>query len=101
MADGIVKFQAKLEVLVLIYTVVHFIFKCKYCWPKVLKVVLLMAILKYKYFTHYGTQAAWREIHLTLDSLSKKLSIRRYYQQFSGIFSLLGNQSNHRKVVLL
>lgn len=57
--ESMVKFQAKIEGLVLVYTLASFLIRFKFGWPRLLKVLLLGAILKLKYWQHYGTQLAW------------------------------------------
>lgn len=57
--ESIVKFQVKIEVLVFVYTLSSLVVKLKFGWAKLLKVILLLAIFKLKYWQHFGTQVAW------------------------------------------
>lgn len=57
--ESIIKFQAKIEVLVIVYTFANFLIKFKFGWTRLLKPILLLVILKLKYWQHYGTQIAW------------------------------------------
>jgi len=57
--DTLIKTQAKLEMMVLVYAIACYFIKFKFGWLKLLRVVLLVVIYRMKYFQHYGTQLAW------------------------------------------
>ncbi len=41
------------------YSFIAFLIKFKFNWPRVMKVVLVMLIIRVKYWHHYATQQAW------------------------------------------
>ena len=76
MTEDLVKFQSKIEVLVVIYAVFSYFIKFKTGWLKLLKIILLFLIYRLKYYQHYGTQLAWSEIHFGIDRVSRTLLLR-------------------------
>jgi hypothetical protein len=98
--EDLVKFQCKIEVLVAIFAVVGYIVKFRWGWSKLLRIVLLLLILRLKYYQHYGCQLAWSEIHFSIDRASRFLLLREYYQELSARFSLLSNAFNVNQVVV-
>ena len=85
----------------MIYGIAAFLIKFKFSWAKGIKIILLILIFRVKYWHHYGTQAAWNEIHRSLDSLSRTLLVRTYYQEIYARFMRIGNNMNERKVIIL
>lgn len=66
--------------MVLLYSLLTFLLRLKYSWWKLLKLLLLLCILRLKYFLHYGTRISLREMHFTIDRYAKYISLRQHYQ---------------------
>ena len=87
--EELVKYQGKTEVFVIIYSVVGFVLRLKYSWWKFAKLVLLLTILRFKYFMHFGTQISYHEMHMTCDRLSKTANARAFYHELSSRLTFL------------
>jgi hypothetical protein len=73
------KMQSKGEAFVLFYCLVSFVFRLRFSWHKLLKLLLLGAVLRGKYALHYATQLSYKELHFQLDGYAKFLGVREYY----------------------
>lgn len=95
------KFQSKIELLVLAFCLMSSVTKWKGMWPRLIKWLILLAIFRFKYWSHYGCQLACSEVHFTLDHLAKTLLVRQQYQQLYCKVCLLGNKFNTHQEILL
>jgi hypothetical protein len=76
------KMQSKGEIFVLFYCLVSFVFRLRFSWHKLLKLLLFALLLRAKYALHYATQLSYRELHFQLDGYAKFLGVREYYHSF-------------------
>lgn len=56
---------------------------------RIIELIILVVVLKFKYSLHYGTRKAYSDIHFGLDKISKGLGIRSIYHSMHKLISHL------------
>ena len=80
--EELIVFQSKLELYILFYCILELAVKIlEPDFSMVLAVIALALILKIKFSCHYGTQKAYREMHLAFDRIARSCGGRGLYQK--------------------